>query len=657
MANVIFTGNEQAFNGTSLDFLVGLNTMASASAVGGHLTSMSLFNGSFAVDRRDALFDITTVDLNSSMVTSIRGNGSTPAGTVDLLQVDGLRDIIEIDPDRDGFSQDDLLIPQLVEIAQNFLRGDDSIRLSGQVSSFWGDYKSVTVGQPAQMGDDFFELTGVTLPSGAFSVSIFGDAQAVLTGATAVGGDDIIRAYVSTPLMIFGDFQFVEGTASYGADVIHGGFGSDTIYGDAQSSVAVGGNDYLVGNSGHDSLFGGGGNDVLEGGSGADALYGGGGIDTAAYNALSGLRADLLTPANNLGEALGDIYDSIENLGGSRHADTLSGNNGANTVEGRAGNDVLDGRGGNDTLDGGAGDDQMDGGAGNDLFIVAAAGDVVVESAGGGTDTVRSYINLTLSAEVERLELLASAANGTGNSLNNTLVGNSLNNLLNGAGGNDYMRGGAGNDIYIVAAAGDFTAEDPGQGTDTVRSYINWTLAANVERLELQGSGNLNGTGNTLNNTLVGNSGANSLSSGNGDDYITGGAGNDTLNGGAGNDTLVGGAGRDILIGGTGSDTFDFDLVSHSPAGAASRDSINGGFSHGFDRIDLATIDANALAAGNQAFSFIGSAAFSGVAGQLRYTNYSGNVIIDADLNGDSTADMQILVAGTAFMNAADFMV
>ncbi|WP_353641205.1 hypothetical protein [Mesorhizobium sp. WSM2239] len=72
----------------------------------------------------------------------------------------------------------------------------------------------------------------------------------------------------------------------------------------------------------------------------------------------------------------------------------------------------------------------------------------------------------------------------------------------------------------------------------------------------------------------------------------------------------------------------------------ALRDSILGGFAHGSDLIDLATIDANTLVAGNQAFSFIGSAAFSGVAGQLRYTNYSGNVIIDADVNGDSVADM-----------------
>jgi Ca2+-binding RTX toxin-like protein len=201
------------------------------------------------------------------------------------------------------------------------------------------------------------------------------------------------------------------------------------------------------------------------------------------------------------------------------------------------------------------------------------------------------------------------------------------------------MVGGAGNDIFVVDSAGDSTVENAGGGTDTVRSYVNWTLGANVERLELQGTGNLNGTGNTVNNTLVGN------------------AGNNLLNGGAGDDYMVGGAGNDTLSGGTGNDVFDFDFVHDSPAGPALRDSILGGFSHGFDRIDLATIDANTLIAGNQAFSFIGAAAFSGVAGQLRYTNYSGNVIIDADVNGDSTADMQILVAGTHWMTGTDFVV
>jgi Ca2+-binding RTX toxin-like protein len=86
--------------------------------------------------------------------------------------------------------------------------------------------------------------------------------------------------------------------------------------------------------------------------------------------------------------------------------------------------------------------------------------------------------------------LRGSALNGTGNALNNTLVGNSGNNLLNGGAGRDYMVGGAGDDIFIATAA-DWTIENAGQGTDTVRSTINWTLGANVERLELRGAGNL----------------------------------------------------------------------------------------------------------------------------------------------------------------------
>ncbi|EHK55022.1 PQQ-dependent sugar dehydrogenase, partial [Allomesorhizobium alhagi] len=297
---------------------------------------------------------------------------------------------------------------------------------------------------------------------------------------------------------------------------------------------------------------------------------------------------------------------------------------GADVIDGGEGNDTIFGGLGGDLLNGGAGADEMHGGSGNDIFVVAAAVDSTIENAGGGTDTVRSYINWTLADNVERLEMRGSALNGAGNALNNTLVGNSGNNVLNGGAGRDYMVGGAGNDIFVVAAA-DWTIEAANGGIDTVRSYINWMLGANIERLELRGSGNLNGAGNSLNNTLVGNFGNNSLSGGDGNDWIVGGAGNDTLTGGVGNDTLIGGAGSDILNGGAGNDRFDFDLVSDSPTGPALRDSIVGGFSHGFDLIDLATIDANTLVGGNQAFSFIGSAAFSGVAGQLRYTNYSGN--------------------------------
>jgi Ca2+-binding RTX toxin-like protein len=90
-----------------------------------------------------------------------------------------------------------------------------------------------------------------------------------------------------------------------------------------------------------------------------------------------------------------------------------------------------------------------------------------------------------------------------------TLRGEAGHDIINGGAGNDIMHGGTGNDIFVVGSAGDQTIELAGQGTDTVRSFVDWTLGANMERLELQGSSNLSGTGNALNNTLVGNSGNN----------------------------------------------------------------------------------------------------------------------------------------------------
>jgi Ca2+-binding RTX toxin-like protein len=411
-------------------------------------------------------------------------------------------------------------------------------------------------------------------------------------------------------------------------------------------------NETLTGDDLRDIMYGAGGNDTLNGGAGADTMSGGLGDDIYIVAATGDVTFEFAGQGTDTVRSYIDwtLAANVERL-------ELQGSGDLNGT-GNALNNTLVGNAGNNLLNGGAGNDYMVGGGGDDIFVVAAAGDSTIENAGQGTDTVRSYIDWGLAANVERLELQGSGdLNGAGNALNNTLVGNAGNNLLNGGAGNDYMVGGGGDDIFVVAAAGDNTIENAGQGTDTVRSYIDRTLANNVERLELLGAGDLNGTGNTLDNTLVGNSGANILSGDNGNDYITGGAGNDTLNGGAGNDTLIGGAGSDILNGGTGNDRFDFDLVSHSPAGPALRDSIVGGFSHGFDLIDLSTIDANTLAGGNQAFSFIGSAAFSGVAGQLRYSNYNGTVIIDADVNGDSTADMQILVAGTNFMAGTDFIV
>ncbi len=201
---------------------------------------------------------------------------------------------------------------------------------------------------------------------------------------------------------------------------------------------------------------------------------------------------------------------------------------------------MLSGGAGNDTLNGGAGADNLIGSSGNDTYVVDNASDVTTELVSEGTDTVQSAITWTLAANVENLTLTGAAViNGTGNTLNNSLVGNAAANVLNGGAGNDGMTGGAGNDTYVVDSTADATTELAGEGTDLVQSMVTWTLAGNVENLTLTGVAAINGTGNTLDNLIIGNSA------------------NNTLSGAAGNDTLTDSAGANVFIGGAGNDTLN----------------------------------------------------------------------------------------------------
>ena len=125
-----------------------------------------------------------------------------------------------------------------------------------------------------------------------------------------------------------------------------------------------------------------------------------------------------------------------------------------------------------------------------------------------------------------------------------------------------------------------------------------------------------------------------------GNDRLVGNGGNDTLDGSSGDDLLIGGLQKDSLTGGDGSDQFDFNLIKESRSGAA-RDVITD-FQHGQDTIDLSTIDA-VRGGGNQTFSWIGSDAFSGDAGELRFARG----LIQGDTDGDKRADFEIRVTGS----------
>lgn len=192
-------------------------------------------------------------------------------------------------------------------------------------------------------------------------------------------------------------------------------------------------------------------------------------------------------------------------------------------------NDLLVGDAGGNTLDGGAGADVMEGRLGDDTYIVDNVGDMVREVVGGGYDVVKSSVSHVLANEVESLLLQGSAAiNGTGNGLANRIVGNSGNNILDGAGGSDVMLGGLGDDTYVVDDGNDRVVELAGEGTDSVRSSVSFTLSNHLENLALTGTARINATGNSADNILRGNSADNRLDGAQGADRMYGEQGNDT---------------------------------------------------------------------------------------------------------------------------------
>jgi Ca2+-binding RTX toxin-like protein len=356
------------------------------------------------------------------------------------------------------------------------------------------------------------------------------------------------------------------------------------------------------------------------------------------------VTVSLANAAINTGEAAGDTFVQIEGLNGSAFDDSLTGNgignelnggdgndtlvgaNGDDTLNGDVGNDTLTGGVGNDTLIGGAGldtligspgDDTMQGGGGSDTYNVDSAGDAVVELAGQGIDTVVSTINYTLGANVDNLRFSGVAnLNGTGNTLANRITGNNGNNALNGGAGNDIliggqgndtltgavgdddMRGGLGDDLYNVNGAGDGVTEAAGQGTDKVVASVTHTLSANVEKLQLAGAGNINGTGNALNNQVVGNAGNNRLDGSTGADALVGKGGADTFvyADGYGADTAtdyVAGTDEFDLIGVTGLDVYADVQALMSQTGAHVTINFGGGNTLKILNTTIATLDAN----------------------------------------------------------------
>jgi Ca2+-binding RTX toxin-like protein len=305
---------------------------------------------------------------------------------------------------------------------------------------------------------------------------------------------------------------------------------------------------------------------------------------------------------------------------------------GDDTVLALGGDDLIEGSLGSDTLNGGGGFDTVDY-TGSDAAVT---------------------VNLTTSTNSPsggwaQGDTLISIENVIGSQYADFLTGSATLNILNGGLGADTMSGGANNDTYHVDDAGDVVIDTSGTA-DTVISSITYSLvdadSANltgqIENLTLSGTADINGTGNAVNNRIIGNDGANTLDGGAGVDNISGGGGIDHLLGGEGNDILDGGTGDDTLEGGNGTDTYTVDS-----AGDVIVETSTGGF----DTV-RSTATSYVLSAFVENLNLVGAFAQDGT-GNAQANTINGNNF-DNELIGGAGADVLNGMVGADTLEGGD---
>ncbi len=488
------------------------------------------------------------------------------------------------------------------------------------------------------------------------------------------------------------------------------GTGGQTLIGNGSSNT-------ITGSSGNDSLDGGGAADILRGGGGNDVYI----LDDVGDQAveLAGGGSD------EVRTTLADtsIQANVEKLTyvGTGNA-VLRGNAASNALQGGAGNDFFHVQhGGDDDVKGGGGNDSIfigaaltaadliDGGAGTDTLalqgdyattpLTFGAGLTGIELIAlmPGNDTrygapgnafysyditvVQENAPAGVQVRIDAARLRA----GEDFTFNSSAETDGWYRIAGGAGVDDLTTGSRSDSFHFTAAtwgAGDRI--NAGAGTDQLGLQGNFTIAfgggqlTGIEILALLSGRDMrenadynyaitSADGNVAAGQRLGvdaarlTAGETLLFDGSAEQdgffRMAGGEGGDTLTGGQGNDVIEGGGGADALRGNGGSDTFLYRDAAHSTVAAADTllDLTLGDF------IGLSGIDADAATAGDQAFAFIGSAAFSGQAGQLR-AEQSGTTAglwtVQGDIDGNGAADFQLLVtvADSHGLTAGDFV-
>jgi Ca2+-binding RTX toxin-like protein len=501
--------------------------------------------------------------------------------------------------------------------------GNDLVDLSGflgnSASAFGDEGDDILVG--SAQGDMLDGGLGADSMSGSAGDDIYivdsaGDAVVENVGA---GTDEVRTGLAAYALAANVENLTASSNVNHdfrgngGNNVITGGSGADLL------RLYDGGNDTVLAGAGNDNIFFIGSltsADIVNGGDGIDTLvlqgnYAGGLILTSNVTLIENIS--VLGGGNtNFGDPGTNLYDYVITTNDANFAAGVQARiNGAALL---AGEDfTFDGSAETNAsfvVYGGRGKDTLTGGLGNDIFFFAedrfTSGDVV--NGGSGYDGMFLRGSYTI-------DFNAPGYTGLFTSIENL--------TLTSATDERYARGGTEFDYDLIWAN---VLLDAGRSI-TISGVL---LQAN-EAMAFDGAAETDGSFR-----------------------IFAGAGDDLLSGGSGADLISGGLGQDTMRGGGGNDVFRYEGVSDSTPTIT--DTIED-FAAG-DRVDLSRIDANAGLAGDQAFSFIGNAAFGNHAGELRYENLTGTTWrVEGDTNGDGAADFELLlVADSDPITAGDFM-
>ncbi len=459
---------------------------------------------------------------------------------------------------------------------------------------------NVKVYETGQGGNDtlYGDSGSDTIDGGAGNDTVYGglheDGLHGNTGNdTIFGGDGIDQ--------LFGGHGNDTLRGGWHDDTMFGGDGADDLYGDGDS-------DRLYGGAGNDVLNGGAGNDTLVAGLGHDALHGDDGFDSLGFEADVTAGVTVNTDLNTYsGTGFDGIFTNIEQIIGTKFADTMIGGDGNDIFIGGDGNDTITGGAGNDLIEGGLGTDDLDGGDGIDTLRFAAVNNAGITWTAGslltpGGDTYRNFERYQGTRWGDSLTGSSGAESFLGGDGNDTISGLDGDDILDGEADNDTISGGNGNDMIYGGTGADTLTGDAGNdemfggsqndnlsggaGADKLYGGDDADILQGSEGADIMDGGNgadyveyinstagvtivLNSTGSTTgiggdaegdtligiehalgsnhSDTITGDMSNNTIRGANGNDFLYGGAGDDTIGGGDGNDTMDGGAGNDTV--------------------------------------------------------------------------------------------------------------